>query len=132
MNNQKGFTLIEAVIVGVIVAILAAVSIPLYSAYVKNARIDAARTTCELVGAAVIQTHNRGTDITGNSWGNLGITDPTDDSWTYTFSSLTGTATLGTGYAITATGKKGDLNGQTGTFCPKASGSARWTGILAP
>jgi Tfp pilus assembly protein PilE len=35
-TNSAGFTLIEALIVGLIMTILAAVSIPLYSGYVKD------------------------------------------------------------------------------------------------
>jgi type IV pilus assembly protein PilE len=132
LKNEKGFTLVEVVVVAVIVAVLAAVAIPSYFAYVRSARIDAAHTACEVIGVAVIQTHNRGIDIGANNWANLGITSPSDENWDYTFPGLTGAATLGTGYSITATGKKGDLSGISGTFYPKVSGSARWTGVLAP
>jgi type IV pilus assembly protein PilA len=38
-NNQKGFTLLEVMIVIAIVGILAAVTIPLYMSYIQKARI---------------------------------------------------------------------------------------------
>jgi prepilin-type N-terminal cleavage/methylation domain-containing protein len=41
-RNKKGFTLVEVIVVAVIVAVLAAVAIPLYLGYVQRARIQAA------------------------------------------------------------------------------------------
>jgi prepilin-type N-terminal cleavage/methylation domain-containing protein len=38
--NQKGFTLVEVIVVAVIVAILAAVAIPLYLGYVTDSRVN--------------------------------------------------------------------------------------------
>ncbi len=38
LKNPKGFTLVEVIVVAVIVAVLAAVAIPLYLNYIKNAR----------------------------------------------------------------------------------------------
>ena len=39
-RNQKGFTLVEVIVVAVIVAILAAVASPLYLGYVRDSRIN--------------------------------------------------------------------------------------------
>ncbi len=130
MNNTKGFTFVEVMVVAIIVAVLAIVAIPSYTAYVQNAKISCAQSMCQLIGAAIIQTHNRGIGFTANDWTDIGITNPSDNNWTYTFPALTAAAQLTNTYAITATGQSGSLNGQTGTFLPLQTGSAQWTGIL--
>jgi prepilin-type N-terminal cleavage/methylation domain-containing protein len=48
-KNQKGFTLVEVIVVAVIVAILAAVAIPLYLGYVADSRVN----QCENAAGAV-------------------------------------------------------------------------------
>ncbi len=42
VKNQKGFTLVEVIVVAVIVAVLAAVAIPLYNGYIADSRMDVA------------------------------------------------------------------------------------------
>lgn len=42
LKNNKGFTLVEVIVVAVIVLVLAAVAIPLYTSYVRDSRIAAA------------------------------------------------------------------------------------------
>jgi len=56
-KGQKGFTLVEVIVVAVIVAALAAVAIPLYLSYVdssrKNAAANAAGSIASFCGACV-------------------------------------------------------------------------------
>jgi type IV pilus assembly protein PilA len=44
-QGQKGFTLVEVIVVAIIVAALAAVAIPLYSSYVASSRRNAVANT---------------------------------------------------------------------------------------
>jgi type IV pilus assembly protein PilA len=120
---RAGLTIVEVVVVAVIVAVLAAVAIPVYVNYVEGAKVDAARSTCEMIGAAVAQTHNRGLDITANDWSDLSISQPHSDHWNFAFDGLAASSALTTSYAITATS-----TGSMGTYVlkPAENGSARW------
>jgi type IV pilus assembly protein PilA len=51
-KNEKGFTLIEILIVVVIVAILAAISVPIYLEYVQGARASDAKTSINAIWQA--------------------------------------------------------------------------------
>ncbi len=132
--NKRGFTLTEVIAVAVIVAIISLIGIPILTGYVADSQLDSARGRLELIGTAVMHSHTRGIDISANDWNDIGITDPSDDIWAFTFTGLAANAseTAVNDYSITVTGKKGQFNGQTGTYCPnKAAGSGRWTGILS-
>jgi prepilin-type N-terminal cleavage/methylation domain-containing protein len=60
-ENEKGFTLIEMLIVVVIVAILAAISVPIYVEYVKTARASDAKATISGVwNAAQVYYQDKG------------------------------------------------------------------------
>lgn len=51
-KKQQGFTLVEVIVVAVIVAVLAAVAIPLYMGYIKDSRINVANNTAGTVASA--------------------------------------------------------------------------------
>jgi prepilin-type N-terminal cleavage/methylation domain-containing protein len=57
LKNRKGFTLVEVIVVAVIVAVLAAVAIPLYIGYVNESRINqcenAAGSVASFCGACI-------------------------------------------------------------------------------
>lgn len=58
-KNQKGFTLVEVIVVAIIVAALAAVAIPMYTSYVANSRensaSNAAGSVASYMGACINQ-----------------------------------------------------------------------------
>lgn len=65
-SGQRGFTMIELMVVVVIVALLAAIAIPLYGKYIKNARLSEANGRVgEIITAskAYAQEHQ---DASGN------------------------------------------------------------------
>jgi len=70
LKNNKGFTLVEVIVVAVIVLILAAVAIPLYNGYVRDSREavleNAAGATASAFGAA-FSTGVQLSDVTGNN-----------------------------------------------------------------
>jgi|26BtaG_2_1085354.scaffolds.fasta_scaffold55223_1 type IV pilus assembly protein PilA len=53
MNTQKGFTLIELMIVIAIIGILAAIAIPAYTDYTTRARVSEAMTTASAMKTTV-------------------------------------------------------------------------------
>ena len=66
--NQKGFTMIELMVVVVIVAILAAIAIPIYGKYIKNARMTEAESRIgEILTAA--KAYAQETDTNDNGIG---------------------------------------------------------------
>ena len=73
MNAQKGFTLIELMIVIAIIGILAAIAIPAYTDYTTRARVTEALTTASSMKATVseniISAGGTGIPSTGNCVG---------------------------------------------------------------
>ena len=109
---QDGFTLTEVIVISIIVAILAIVAIPVYTAYIDSANYKAAAGTCELVAAAISHTNNRGLTIAANDWEDIGLDiDPSNDTWEYSFDGLHGDSAIASNYSVTvkgATGSKHD------------------------
>ena len=105
MNKQRGFTLVELMIVVVIVGILSSIAIPSYSNYVKRGKITEA--TANLAGLRVSMEQyfqdNR-TYLNGAACGAVMPTAPAVQYFT-----LTCAATANT-YTITATGIGSMLN----------------------
>ncbi len=51
-NHGQGFTLIEAIVVAVIIAVLAAIAIPMYNGFVRDARQDSVDNLAQTAAAA--------------------------------------------------------------------------------
>src|SRR5687768_12939427 len=97
---QKGFTLIELMIVVAIIGILAAIAIPAYQDYTIRAQVTEGLNLAGGVKAAISEFYAQNgtwpTSLTGNAVGELGFTAPPQGKYV-------GGITLGTAGAIIIT-----------------------------
>jgi prepilin-type N-terminal cleavage/methylation domain-containing protein len=107
-RNQKGFTMIELMVVVVIVGILAAIAIPIYGKYVKQARTtEATGRMGEMITAAKAWAQEKGVWPTQDEFSQgLGILDPTETpNFTYAITGGGGGDPT-TAFQITASGRE--------------------------
>ncbi len=109
--NQKGFTMIELMVVVIVVGVLAAIAIPLYGKYIKNARLtEATGRIGEIVTAAKAWAQEN-QDASGNPlWPSAagGIVDLTaTEQFTYAITAGGGANATTSALAVTATGVAG-------------------------
>jgi prepilin-type N-terminal cleavage/methylation domain-containing protein len=65
-RKEKGFTLVEVIVVAVIVAVLAAVAIPLYMGYIRDSRINVCNNVAGSVASACGATRQQDTTLEAN------------------------------------------------------------------
>ncbi len=126
MKNQKGFTLIELMIVVAIIAILAAIALPAYQDYVARSQVSEAMTLSSGAKTAVTEYYaDKGTFPDTNA--KAGLADAKSINGKYVAS-----VTVGTDGKITAkmkgTGSVSDkVQGKDFALIPKdAGGSITW------
>ena len=93
MNKQKGFTLIELMIVVAIVGILAAIAIPAYQDYTIRARVTEGLSMASAAKVTVSENMQTGQTNLGLGWTFPGATDNVS---TVTVASSTGVITVTT------------------------------------
>jgi prepilin-type N-terminal cleavage/methylation domain-containing protein len=107
--NRKGFTMIELMVVVVIVGILAAIAIPIYGKYIKNARLSEATGRIGEIITASKAWAQENQDASGNpTWPSAagGIVDlSATPNFTYAITAGGGADATATQFDITATGQ---------------------------
>jgi type IV pilus assembly protein PilA len=129
MQNHKGFTLIELMIVVAIIAILAAIAISQYQDYVIRSQVSEAATLAESLKIAIAEFHNfHGRFSTGGN-ASYGMVQPASIVGSYIGSVGISSGTRITAhFAVPPTGKANPkLNGQFLVFSPVThAGSMEW------
>ena len=117
LNKRKGFTLVEVIVVAVIVAVLAAVAIPLYIGYVNDSRINqcenAAGSVASFCGACV----NQGGTVADAAYApNANITCTANTTTIRIPADVTVTVTNGAPGVVTASHADGGASANTYNF----------------
>lgn len=123
MNNQKGFTLIELMIVIAIIGILASIAIPQYQNYVARAQLSEAISLIDGVKTALTENMLQTSQCPANATASAGGIDvSTSISGSYVLSVATGGTYSATGDSCTITATmKNDVTTGTGTSATTTS-----------
>lgn len=112
IRGQKGFTLVEVIVVAIIVAALAAVAIPLYNSYVTTSRNNAAANAAGSVASFMGACSNQTGVVTGAPAITAGtaFTGPNVLTCTYTGGTTTISVPAGITVTITALTSPGQVS----------------------
>jgi type IV pilus assembly protein PilA len=132
---QKGFTLIELMIVVAIIGILAAVAVPAYQDYTIKSKISEAASMASVVRTAIDVNYSEGTAITAMG-DNTTLGLLASGSYTAKYVSSVGTASNSPNVVVTLKSTAGlglkDAAGGTVTYTPTAKGgNLQWSAICS-
>ena len=133
MKNQKGFTLIELMIVVAIIAILAAIAISQYQDYVIRSQVSEGSSLADGVKTAVgefVNNYGRYPNATGNASNySMGLALPNSITGSYVSSVTTDGGLITARYSSTGLFKSNvKINGLALEFSPIThAGSISWT-----
>ena len=124
MKNNRGFTLVELMIVVAVLAIIAAIALPTFFSQIRKSRRSAAESSIQQI--ALLEERYRADNsgyLTSSSstWSKLGG-DPSGTYYNYSATATAATSTAPAYYSITATatsagGQNKDRDRASGTDC---------------